>query len=259
MRVRAAVCAATVLALAGCGLGPPADLGYVTVDDVLARADASPDATDVESVQALFDELPGDEPFTWRGGSAVYSPASDAQTWAVAPSRPAGCEVFYQGLELHFKADIDRDTEDTILEATLADYAGPGWDDDTHVATVLVRVMTEPQRGVTEMVQPLTRAAAWCGEGYTVFDEEYDNQWDRASAVELIDLPGVDASLPAVGYLLDGDSPYIEAPQQVRAWVVVDNLLVHVKYDVDPDRPWASLEDAQAFIAECVEVFSGAA
>ena len=76
--------------------------------------------------------------------------------------------------------------------------------------------------------------------------------------MEILDNPSTASAVDGMVVLRETSDDVFAAPESIVAWVAIDNLLVCVTYNIDPDIPEASREQGLALIAALPTLFGEA-
>ena len=212
----------------------------------------------LDEVQAILKDLPADAPFTWTGGAATASPANAQFTWLDYSSDPLQCAPLYHLGLLSFEDDREVAPSDVIVGKSLSDPAGAGPEDDRFLASVSVRILDEPERGMRDVIYPLAATAPACEDGYVITHIDLGTDSSVVTSLEelseLADVAGIDGAL----VILEDTDGAFATDQVVSAWVAVDNVVICLHYYIGPDLPEAGVPDAQALAEAVALAFSHA-
>jgi hypothetical protein len=244
VKLRALVLVAAAATLAAC-----------TPSDAIlpSSPSAAPTPTgplELAEVQDRLAGLPATEPFAWEGGVAVDTPANAQFTWLDYAATPLQCAPLFHFGQLQFEDDRDVAPSDVIVSKSLTDKAGPGPDDNRYLATVDVRLLDEPERGMRDAVYPLRAAADACGDGYVVTHIGLGTDSANVTHVEQLDT-GIEDAVVLVTHSNDVWAP----GQTVEGWIAVNNLLIRVGYYVDEEIAESSVEHATQVIEDVAAAF----
>jgi hypothetical protein len=267
----AAMVCAVALGATGCGLAPE-EYVPVTLPPTSSPApspapvgDPSPGEFDVAEVIAVLRALPPHGEFAWRdtrGKKEAAASQYDSEDYETDPSQ---CGVIWDAFEMRFDDDTDKRPNDepltdALVSPILSHNDGPGWEGYRQLAYFIVRVLDEPERGRTDVVDAVNDAAESCADGWIVtslrFSLDLQNVVSFAPLPELKGLPP-DATAAAFHVIHGGR----DVLPEVWVFATMNNVAISYAYALDPEIAESDQEHGLSLVVDILTALaeSGAA
>lgn len=238
---------------AGCG-GSSEDAPTTASPSASAPVDATPGVFDADEARDVLSAIVTTGPGAWKVNTATTKPGQAQSSSADFYSEPFGCTLYYDLIFLRFVDDLMVAPEDTMFDATYRGEAEAGSDEPNIIGALSIRVLDDPSRGRTDVVDAVTSVPQKCLGAFKVYDTFLG--WvmqDVASVEPLPEIAGLPEGVSVAGVIIHSAD---DAPDALWVWATLDNLALVFSFDVQGDITAENNDLADALVLEVVSALA---